>query len=268
MNDDRQKMAKRHDAIPVPGRWNHQEWGQRLRTIQKPVSEGRTKSDISCICNSLFFNLSSEVRINTNNCTDALVVNVNGPFAVGDIKNIKESFMKQITLFFVSTLMLFASISYAEEREGRKNFVVVLKGTAAAVPRNFDGVDYLCFDVDLINPAIGQIIGPATDCLEPGSIVPIGDDGGFGINNLTFFGLPGGTVASLSRTSIQPVEDPSQGPTHITGEVALDNNVLSHLSTGRFENATGNTRLSGQVDMSLFGDGIITFDCIFVIDID
>jgi hypothetical protein len=156
----------------------------------------------------------------------------------------------------------------AEESEGPKNFVVALRGTAAAVPRNFDGVDYLCFDVDLVNPATERIIGPATDCLELGSIVPIGDDGGFGINNLTFFGLPGGTVVSLSRTTIQPVEDPSQGPTHITGEVAPGDNIITHLSTGRFENATGNTRLSGQVDMSLFGDGIITFDCLFIVDIN
>jgi hypothetical protein len=156
----------------------------------------------------------------------------------------------------------------AEESEGPKNFVVNLQGTAEAVLRTFDAVDYLCFDVDLVNPATGRIIGPATDCLELGSIVPIGDDGGFGINNLTFFGLPGGTVASLSRTTIQPVEDASHGPTHITGEVSSGDNILTHLSTGRFEYATGNTRLSGQVDMSLFGDGIITFDCIFVVDIN
>jgi hypothetical protein len=156
----------------------------------------------------------------------------------------------------------------AEEREGPKNFVVALQGTAEGVLRTYDAVDYLCFDVDLVNPATGRIIGPATDCLDPDSILDIGGDGGFGINNLTFFGLPGGTVASLSRTTIQPVEDASQGPTHITGEVASDDNILTHLSTGRFETATGNTRLSGQVDMSQFGDGIITFDCIFVVNIN
>ena len=156
----------------------------------------------------------------------------------------------------------------AEESAGPKNFVVALRGTAEGVFRTFDGVEYLCFDVDLINPATERIIGPATDCLDLNSIVPIGGDGGFGINNLTFFGLPGGTVASLSRTTIQPVEDPSHGPTHITGEVAPGDNIITHLSTGRFENATGNTRLSGQVDMSLFGSWIITFDCLFIVDLD
>jgi hypothetical protein len=175
--------------------------------------------------------------------------------------------------FIISVLVATAAFfawtgASAGEEGGLRNFVVTLRGTAAAVPRNFDGVDYLCFDVDLIDPAKERIIGFGTDCLELDSIVPIGDDGGFGINNLTFFDLPGGTVVSLSRTTIQPVENASHGPTHITGEVASDNNILPHLSTGRFENATGNTRLSGQVDMSLFGDGVITFNCIFVIHID
>ena len=181
----------------------------------------------------------------------------------------KTNGVRFIIPVLVATVTFFAWTGASAANEGgRRNIVVALTGMAAAVPRNFDGVDYLCFDVDLINPGTKRKIGFGTDCLELGSIVPIGDDGGFGINNLTFFDLPGGTVVSLSRTTIQPVEDPSHGPTHITGEVASDNNILPHLSTGRFENATGNTRLSGQVDMSLFGDGIITFDCIFVIDID
>ena len=59
------------------------------------------------------------------------------------------------------------------------------------------------------------MIGSGTDCLDLNSIVPIGDDGGFGINNTTFFHLSAGTIVSLSRTTIQPVEDPSFGPTHI-----------------------------------------------------
>jgi hypothetical protein len=182
--------------------------------------------------------------------------------------------MKKLSTFASMAVVLAAAtlaaapVASAEEREGPKNFVVNLQGTAVAVPRNFDDVDYLCFDVDLVNPATGQIIGPATDCLDLASILPIGDDGGFGINNLTFFGLPGGTVASLSRTTIQPVEDAIHGPTHITGEVSSGDNILTHLSTGRFEYATGNTRLSGQVDMSLFGDLIITFDCIFVVNVN
>ena len=153
-------------------------------------------------------------------------------------------------------------------REGPKNFVVALQGTAGAVPRNIMGVDYACFDVDLIDPATGRIIGPGTDCLNPNSMAPIGADGGFGINNLTFFYLPGGTVVSLGRTTVQPVEDSSHGWTHITGEVDPIDNIITDLSTGRFKNATGNTRLSGNVDLSLFGNGIITFDCLYVVDID
>jgi hypothetical protein len=38
--------------------------------------------------------------------------------------------------------------------------------------------------------------------------------------------------------------------------------------TGRFQNATGSVRLSGAVNLSELGDGVITFDCVFVINLD
>lgn len=159
--------------------------------------------------------------------------------------------------------------SSLDAREGPKNFVVLLSGTDDTPEvRTFDGVDYVCYDVDLVNPTTGRRIGDAADCLEfPASVAPIGDDGGFGINNLTFFDLPGGTVVSLSRTTIQPVESPAAGvATHITGEVDGSDNIVPGLGTGRFHGATGSTRLNGTVDMSAFPT--ITFSCLFVISID
>ena len=37
---------------------------------------------------------------------------------------------------------------------------------------------------------------------------------------------------------------------------------------GRYQNATGSVRLSGAVNLSELGDGVITFDCLFVINLD
>ena len=150
----------------------------------------------------------------------------------------------------------------------RPNRVVVLQGTAEGELRVVEGVEMDCFDTPMVNPRNGHVIGTATDCLDLASVVPIGDDGGFGIDNTTFFHFHNGTVAAASRTTIQPVEDPSEGPTHITGEVSAEDNVLPHLGTGPFAGRTGRTRLSGIVDMSALGSNVISFDCVFVIDLD
>ena len=39
------------------------------------------------------------------------------------------------------------------------------------------------------------------------------------------------------------------------------------MGTGKYQDVTGNTRLSGAVDMSKMGEGVVTFDCIFVINL-
>lgn len=114
-----------------------------------------------------------------------------------------------------------------------------------------------------------KVIGSGIDCLDLGSLTPIGDDGGFAISNTTFFHLPGGTIVSLSRTTIQPVETPTAGATHITGEVADSQNILASQGTGKFWNVEGSTRLSGAVNLSRLGaENIVTFDCVFLIDLD
>ncbi len=155
------------------------------------------------------------------------------------------------------------------EAAGTPNIVVVLTGTTVGEMRMVGGTMQNCFDVELVDPASERIVGSGTDCLDLGSIVPIGDDGGFAIDNTTLFHLPSGTIASLSRTTIQPVENAGVGATHVTGEVNESDNILSDLSTGRFAGATGRTRLSGIVDLTeLMTNNIISFDCMFVIDLN
>ncbi len=147
------------------------------------------------------------------------------------------------------------------------NLIVELKGTAAGEGRDIDGVQMFCFDVDLFDVAGGRRIGTGTDCLDLGSIVGDPTIEGFAISNTTFFHLPGGTLKSRNRTTIQPVIDGSPGMTHSTSDVPTANNILE--GTGRFGKAEGIARLAGAVDMSLFfSDGIISFNCIFVLSFD
>lgn len=125
----------------------------------------------------------------------------------------------------------------------------------------------LCFDGALIDLKTGRIIGTATDCLADISGDPAS---GMSLVGTTIFNLPGGSVVSRGNTTVQPIlTDPSGTPiTHITGAVPNpgENSIIG--GTGRYQNATGSVRLSGAVNLSELGDGIITFDCVFVIRLD
>jgi hypothetical protein len=158
-----------------------------------------------------------------------------------------------------------------QETAAGSQIAIVLAGTATGETRDINGTPMECFDVNMQNPANGEVIGTATDCLDLGSIEMIGDDGGMLLSNTTFFNFEDGTIVSLSRTAAQPVSDPlpSSGSTHITGEIGGGDNILADMGTGKYQGVKGNTRLSGAVDMSAFtGPGSpITFDCIFVIQL-
>jgi hypothetical protein len=151
------------------------------------------------------------------------------------------------------------------------DLVVALRGTGEGVvqpiPQTDGGsTEGLCFSVDMVDLASGNVIGDATDCLS--DIVPDAG-GGMALTGTTTFNFPGGTLVSRGRTTVQPVLDGSVDFTHITGAVPEDgdNSVLS--GTGRFDRATGTVRLSGAVNLSeLDSDGKITFDCVFVISVD
>jgi hypothetical protein len=156
-----------------------------------------------------------------------------------------------------------------QETATGKQIAVELAGTATGEVRTINGTELTCFDVNMINPGTGLSIGTATDCLDMASVTPIGESDGFTVVNTTFFNFEDGTIVSRSDTTVQPANDPlpSSGATHITGEIASGNNILSDMGSGSFKGATGSTRLSGAVDMSKMGEGVVTFACIFVINL-
>jgi hypothetical protein len=160
---------------------------------------------------------------------------------------------------------------------GGKHLVLNLIGTGFmyedTVPDiDGDGSDdpAICFDVELINQSNKQVVGTATDCLS--DLTPTGS--GVALVGTSYFHLPQGTLITRGRTSVQPVLQPTvttwgQNITHITGASGTDNAIIG--GTKRFEGATGTVRLSGMVDLSGFAGNIgdpMTFDCLFVIDLD
>ena len=90
----------------------------------------------------------------------------------------------------------------------------------------------------------------------------------FLVDRTTIFNFPRGRLVAQGNTTVVPIFGASSPAyTHVVGDVDdTTNNVVS--GTGRFADATGDVRLSGIVDMSQFGAGIVGFNCIFVIDLD
>lgn len=167
--------------------------------------------------------------------------------------------------------------AYAKDRGAGNHYVLNLIGTGAMyedlVPDiDGDGVDdpAICFDVELINQMNKQVVGTATDCLS--DLTPIGT--GVALVGTSYFHMPQGTLITRGLTSVQPVLQPTvttwgQNITHITGASGTGNAIIG--GTKRFAGATGTVRLSGMVDLSEFGGNIedpMTFDCLFVIDLD
>jgi hypothetical protein len=170
------------------------------------------------------------------------------------------------------TTNLAAKDQQGENHAPSANLVVALKGTAIGEMRQVtiggqgDDAQALCFDVDLIDLKTGRKIGSATDCLS--NIQPAGE--GLALVGRTIFNFPGGTLVTRGLTSVQPTTHGSPTLTHITGAIPApgENSVL--VGTGRFKDASGSVRLSGGVKMEPLTGGRlqITFDCLFVLDLE
>lgn len=127
---------------------------------------------------------------------------------------------------------------------------VELRGAATGVTRVIDGTSMDCFEMDLVEPDTSKVIGTGTECLDLDSIAGNPDEGGFAISNTTILDLPGGTIKSRNRTTMQPLLDGSPEMTHLAGNAPEAENVLS--GTGRFASLRGTVHLSGTADLSRF----------------
>jgi hypothetical protein len=118
------------------------------------------------------------------------------------------------------------------------------------------------FDVDLIDVKTGNVIGVASDCFS--DITPIGD--GLMLSDTTFLS-PSGTLISQGLTTVQLVLHGSADFTHITGAIPSPGDDSVIYGDSKFSNASGSVRLSGAVNLDALGSDLITFDCMFLIDV-
>ena len=178
---------------------------------------------------------------------------------------------------FIVILVTLLSAGGANASGLGKNIVVVLGGTGTA---DFSGEHFYqlgledelaelggaaCFDIDLIDAKTGNVIGSGADCLS--LVTPSATDNGMSLTATTFFYFPGGTLVSQGLVTVQPKLDGLEDFTHVTGAAPSlsENNVI--YGDRKFKKAAGSVRLSGLVNLSQFGIGVIDFDCVFIIDI-
>lgn len=158
-----------------------------------------------------------------------------------------------------------------EQTPARTGIVVKLVGIGEAEVRDVsaytdaDGADVaLCFDIQMVDPTSGRVLGTATDCIM--DIQEVGD--GLSMSSVTMFHFASGSVISIGEVTVQPTTIGSPNITHITGSIPTGDTNSIVAGTGAFRHASGPVRVSGAVDLSRFGDGIITFDCLFVLNFD
>lgn len=152
--------------------------------------------------------------------------------------------------------------------------MIHLVGTGFAHQRSVPGhmaADTWCFGgLKAINPLTNEIMGTATDCVSD-----IQDNNGtLFVQGTTFLNLPGGTLVIQGPITLAPLHpghtmttENGMNVTHVTGS-AGQGNINGTESSGFFEEATGNSRLSGMLDMSRFAFNVgdtVDFSCFFYV---
>ena len=196
--------------------------------------------------------------------------------------------MFRISSMGASCLISLAMATATTTHAASELMTINYKGTGVAVPKvvpdtlgvgpNANGLlDANCFEADIFDLKSGELLGTAEDCLSEIAAGPDTASGsGVQLVGTTVFNLEDGRLVVQGLTSVQAVNWPTENNnvvfTHITGANSPNDAVLrgegEFGSTGAYANASARVRLSGQVDLSQLDDGQITFDCIFVVDVD
>jgi hypothetical protein len=163
-------------------------------------------------------------------------------------------------------------------QDAGKHMVLNLVGTATAYDRTVPAIDgngedepAKCFDAAVVDADTNKVIGMGTDCFAQVAQ----RDGGLAMVTTTYFNFPSGTFIVRLNTSGQALLHPTVTPSgikmsHMSGAASKENTLIKG-GTGRFARETGTARLSGLLNMEKFDlkkGGPVTFDCLFVIDLD
>lgn len=188
-------------------------------------------------------------------------------------------------------LYILSNVSVAGDRGGRHHdrhdgahdqqriLVKLLGYSTAYTPGSGEGIienvpnvgeDVVCQDVDMVNMQSNEVIATSSDCfsdIEPDS------GGGAGFIGTSFLNFPDGTIITQGKFTAQPVLHETTTIagvpiTAITGAASEGNTFIG--GTGRYENSTGNARVSGLINgegYAFMPGDTMYFDCIFEIQL-
>lgn len=120
-----------------------------------------------------------------------------------------------------------------------------------------------CFLMDLIDPDTGNIIGTLEDCVVE-NIIP--SDGTITSRVITSINIDGSGTIQAENIVFQEILPPVNELNFSTLFIPTENNVIH--TTFEFEGMEGTVALEGEVNIQKIGQGIITFNCIFTINLE
>jgi len=180
--------------------------------------------------------------------------------------------MKHFKIIYLSIIALLALSCSDDDSYSNNNpqpvpqeFSVVAQGTAVAQvktitdPQTGEPAEAFCFLMDLFDAQTGELIGTLEDC-DTGTIEL--EDGSLVSEITTTFNINGkGSFVSQGNVLQVPVGD----GIFTTSFTPTENNIVN--GTFDFEGVEGKTTLNGEVDLTLFDSNIITFNCLFDVEL-
>ncbi|SDM31831.1 hypothetical protein [Kriegella aquimaris] len=129
-------------------------------------------------------------------------------------------------------------------------------------PKTGETLEPTCFLMDLVDPDTGKLIGTLQDCVVS---METPSDGTITSKVITSIHIDGRGTILAENIVFQELRPPAQELNFNTSFTPTKNNVI--YTTFEFEGMEGTVSLDGEVNLSKLGEGIVTFNCDFTINL-
>lgn len=183
--------------------------------------------------------------------------------------------MKSIKNIFLTGLTLFIFACNGDDNTGEApntkqiQLKVNARGTVLGQAKTIvhsktsETLEPICFLMELVDPDTGKIIGTLEDCVVT-SETP--SDGTITSRVITSINIDGRGTIQAENLVLQTIQPPIEELNFNTSFTPTEDNVIN--TTFEFEGMEGTVSLDGEVNLKNMGQGIVTFDCDFIINLE
>ncbi|PXX27366.1 hypothetical protein [Arenibacter sp. ARW7G5Y1] len=183
--------------------------------------------------------------------------------------------MKIIKVIFLFSIALFNFACSSDDKtcEAPDPKSIQLKVTARGTvlgqpktivhPKTNETLEPTCYLMELVDTSTGKVIGTLEDCVVS-SETP--SDGTLTSRVITFINIEGRGTIQAENMVFQELIPPYQDLNFDTSFTPTENNVIN--TTFEFEGMEGTVSLEGKVSFINLGEGIVTFNCNFNINLE